>query len=106
MIKLNVDQLETGMVAAQPIVTKRGQTIAPAGTVLTAQLIAKLSFYRIQTVMIDESSLPKAADKQPVAVETTSADSGAKAPTTAAAPLHETSSRESASQRQRIQVSP
>lgn len=106
MIKLNVDQLETGMVAAQPIVTKRGQTIAPAGTVLTAQLIAKLSFYRIQAVMIDESSLPKAADKQPVAVETTSAAPGAKAPTTAAAPLHETSSRESASQRQRIQVSP
>lgn len=106
MIKLNVDRLETGMVAAQPIVTKRGQTIAPAGTVLTAQLIAKLSFYRIQTVMIDESSLPKAADKQPVAVETTSADPGAKAPTTTAAPLHETSSRKSASQRQRIQVSP
>ena len=106
MIKINVDRLETGMVAAQPIVTKRGQTIAPAGTVLTAQLIAKLSFYRIQAVMIDESSLPKAADKQPVAVETTSAAPRAKAPTTAAAPLHETSSRESASQRQRIQVSP
>ena len=101
MIKLNVDRLETGMVAAQPIVTKRGQTIAPAGTVLTAQLIAKLSFYRIQTVMIDESSLPKAADKQPVAAETVDT-----APAKAAAPLHETSSRESASHRQRVQVSP
>ena len=31
MIKLTVDKLEAGMVIAEPILTKRGQTISKAG---------------------------------------------------------------------------
>ena len=59
MIKVSVNRLQAGMVVAEPIVTKSGQTIASAGASLTSQLIAKLSFYRIQTVMIDENSIPQ-----------------------------------------------
>lgn len=54
MNKLSSKQLKAGMVVARDILTKQGQTIARAGTVLTAQLIAKLSFYRIAEVFVEE----------------------------------------------------
>ena len=73
---------------------------------ITAHLRRRINPVSYTHLDVYKRQLPKAADKQPVAAETTSAAPGAKAPTTAAAPLHETSSRESASQRQRIQVSP
>ena len=69
MIKVSVNRLQAGMVVAKPIVTKRGQTIASAGASLTSQLIAKLSFYRIQTVMIDENSIPQEIREQAVTLE-------------------------------------
>ena len=58
MTKINVNRLQSGMVVAKPVVTKRGQVIASEGTVLTAQLIARLSFYRVPSVMVDENSIP------------------------------------------------
>ncbi len=45
------------MVVAKEIVTKHGQTIAKTGTVLTDTLIARLSFYRIDSVYVED--LPK-----------------------------------------------
>ena len=42
------------MIVAKDIITKRGQTIAKAGTKLTSPLIARLSFYRIESVSIEE----------------------------------------------------
>ena len=59
MKKISTIRLKPGMVVEKPIVTKRGQVIAPAGTKLTSQLIARLSFYKIDTVMVQESSIPE-----------------------------------------------
>lgn len=53
MTKLPVDKLTAGMVIAEPIMTKRGQTISKAGETLTHQLIAKLTFYKIESVAVD-----------------------------------------------------
>ncbi|MDD6194304.1 MAG: HD-GYP domain-containing protein [Lachnospiraceae bacterium] len=61
MKKISTIRLKPGMVAEKPIVTKRGQVIAPAGTKLTSQLIARLSFYKIDTVMVQDSSIPEDA---------------------------------------------
>ncbi len=56
MKKISTSRLKPGMVAEKPIVTKRGQVIAPAGTELTSQIIAHLSFYRIPSVMVTDAS--------------------------------------------------
>ncbi len=61
MEKLSNKRLKAGMIVAKDIKTKQGQTIAKAGTVLNAQLIAKLSFYRIAEVYVDEK-LPDIQD--------------------------------------------
>ncbi|MCF0127288.1 MAG: HD-GYP domain-containing protein [Pseudobutyrivibrio sp.] len=53
MAILNVSELTEGMITLAPIVTKRGQSIAKEGTVLTDQLISKLTFYKIETVEVD-----------------------------------------------------
>ena len=78
MTKINVNRLQSGMVVAKPVVTERGQVIASEGTVLTAQLIARLSFYRVPSVMVDENSIP---DEQLAEVEILSSlDEEASAP--------------------------
>ena len=59
MRKISTSRLKPGMVAEKAIVTKRGQIIAPAGAALTSQLIARLSFYKIDTVMIQDDSIPE-----------------------------------------------
>ena len=53
MKQIPVRQLKPGMVTASDVITKRGQLIAQKGTALTSQLIARLSFYRIESVDID-----------------------------------------------------
>ena len=47
MRQVEVSKLRPGMVAAADIITKRGQVIAEKGSEMTGQLIARLSFYRI-----------------------------------------------------------
>ncbi len=54
MITLSVDKLEPGMIVAEPVVTKRGQTIIKNGETLTAQQIAKLTFYKIEEATVEE----------------------------------------------------
>ncbi len=54
MINLTVEELKPGMVVAESIVTKRGQTIAKSGTPLSSQLIAKLTFYKIESVSVED----------------------------------------------------
>lgn len=56
MRTVSVDDLKSGMITANPILTKRGQEIAAAGTTLTNQLIARLSFYKIEVVDIQEEN--------------------------------------------------
>ena len=53
MKQIPVRQLKPGMVTASDVITKRGQLIAQKGTALSSQLIARLSFYRIESVDID-----------------------------------------------------
>ncbi len=53
MRQVSVRELKPGMVTASNVVTKRGQVIAKKGTSLSAQLIARLSFYRIESVDIE-----------------------------------------------------
>lgn len=59
-----VSRLKPGMVIANDIVTKRGQTIIDAGTPLTSTLIARLTFYRIENVEIDENAKPKTEEPE------------------------------------------
>lgn len=54
MITLKTNELEPGYIVAQDIYSKKGQVIAPAGTELSRQLISRLSFYRIETVTIED----------------------------------------------------
>ena len=54
MKKLVISKLKPGMTVAKAIVTKRGQMIAKEGTELTSPLIARLSFYKIETVMVED----------------------------------------------------
>ncbi len=65
MITLTVDKLEPNMIAAEPVVTKRGQTIVKAGEKLTPQLIAKLTFYKIETANVEDPEPPPKAEPEP-----------------------------------------
>ena len=68
MVTLPIDKLEAGMISAKAITTKRGQSIAPAGTELTSQLIARLAFYKIETVDVED---PVVAEPEPEPVPET-----------------------------------
>ncbi len=61
MVKLTVDKLEAGMIVAEPILTKRGQTISKAGEKLSNQLIAKLTFYKIEEICVEEPETEEVA---------------------------------------------
>lgn len=87
MRKISTIRLKPGMVAEKPIVTKRGQVIAPAGTKLTSQLIARLSFYKIETVMVQDDSVPEDNPEDMVVNETPVAEE----PATEDAPSQEES---------------
>lgn len=54
MPKLEVKELKPGMVVEKAIITKRGQTISKKGTVLDSKLIARLSFYKIESVYVED----------------------------------------------------
>lgn len=51
---LPVEELKPNMVTTEPIVTKRGQTIVKSGETLTAQMIAKLTFYKIESATVED----------------------------------------------------
>lgn len=56
MITVPTSQLKPGMITAAPAITKHGQEIVTAATSLTSQLISRLTFYKITSVMITEAS--------------------------------------------------
>ena len=57
MEKINTQNLKPGMVTSQPVATRKGQELIPAGTTLTKQLISRMEFYGIAFCYIDEASL-------------------------------------------------
>lgn len=65
MTTLTVDKLNAGMIVAEPILTKRGQSIAKAGETLTNQLIAKLTFYKIEEVTVEDPEPLSAPEPEP-----------------------------------------
>ncbi|MBO6129712.1 MAG: HD-GYP domain-containing protein [Pseudobutyrivibrio sp.] len=68
MTTLTVENLKAGMITAEPITTKRGQVIAKAGERLTNQLIAKLTFYRIESVNVEDPIVEAKPEPQPAEV--------------------------------------
>lgn len=56
MKELTLKELRPGMVIANAIYTSRGQLVMEEGTILTAELIARLSFYNIYNVQIKEKA--------------------------------------------------
>ena len=77
MQTLTVDKLKAGMVVAEPVLTKRGQTISKAGEELTNQLIAKLTFYKIESVSVEDIEEEEVA-AEPAPAEEKPAKSPAK----------------------------
>ena len=57
MEKIKTTDLKPGMVTTEPVKTKRGQELIPAGTTLTKQLISRMEFYSIEFASIDETSI-------------------------------------------------
>ena len=57
MENIKLSDLKPGMVTAEPVKTKRGQELIPAGTTLTKQLISRMEFYSIDSACIDETSI-------------------------------------------------
>ena len=57
MENIKTSDLKSGMVIAEPVKTKRGQELIPAGTSLTKQLISRMEFYGIDSACIDETSM-------------------------------------------------
>ena len=57
MEKIKISDLKPGMVTTEPVKTKRGQELVPAGTTLTKQLISRMEFYSIDSACIDETSI-------------------------------------------------
>ncbi len=68
MKTLSPKELKPGMVIAKDVVTKQGQTIAGIGSVLNSQTIAKLTFYRIAEVSVQEDGTAPAPTPQPAPV--------------------------------------
>jgi HD-GYP domain-containing protein (c-di-GMP phosphodiesterase class II) len=58
MQKLPLRNLNAGMTLADDITTRHGQVVARKGTVLTDPLIARLSFYRIDLVPVEQEETP------------------------------------------------
>lgn len=62
--------LSAGMIIASPVRTNSGQVLYDMGTVLDDRLIARLSFYSIGAVQIDESSIVQSEPEETVKLET------------------------------------
>ncbi len=86
MRKLEPSQLKEGMITAEPIRTPLGQELAPAGTIVTRQLINRMKLYRTEYAIIlgEDSVSPvepeQIAPEEASEPETTSAPSPAPAP--------------------------
>ena len=56
---IKTSQLKQGMVTALPVVTKQGQLIADEGVTLTDALIARIHFYGIDSIQIQDYAKPE-----------------------------------------------
>lgn len=65
MRKVSVNELMPGMVLADDVLTSSGQRILDRGTILTAQLIMRLSFYSIASIQIKEPAADTSVESEP-----------------------------------------
>lgn len=56
MKKVTTAELKPGMVIASDVLTKHGQRILDKGTTLTLALIMRVSFYNIDSIMVEDSA--------------------------------------------------
>lgn len=64
MKEVLLDNLEDGMIVAENVMTKNGQCILEKGKVLNRQIIMRLSFYSIHSIMIAEDDEPVTAPEE------------------------------------------
>lgn len=78
---LTPKECEVGMITADEVKTPIGQSLCPAGTELTRQLINRMKLYRVETVTV-EGEDPNASAADPVATPAASAPAVAQIPKT------------------------
>lgn len=78
---LTPKECEVGMITADEVKTPIGQSLCPAGTELTRQLINQMKLYRVDTVAV-EGEDPNASAAGPVATPASSAPAVAQIPKT------------------------
>lgn len=65
MKEVLLDNLQDGMIVAENVMTKNGQCILEKGKTLNRQIIMRLSFYNIHSVMVAENDEPVTASEEP-----------------------------------------
>ena len=58
MRKIETRQLEEGMITVEPVVTPLGQPLAPAGSIITRQLINRMKLYRVEYAAVEGEEPP------------------------------------------------
>ena len=71
MRSLEPRELEIGMVTVEPVRTPVGQLLAPAGTVITRQLINRMKLYRVESAKVQGDDPKTATEVSPSKPEET-----------------------------------
>lgn len=66
MRKIETRQLEEGMITVEPVVTPLGQPLAPAGSIITRQLINRMKLYRVEYATVEGEEPPAPAPEPKV----------------------------------------
>lgn len=66
MRKIETRQLEEGMITVAPVVTPLGQPLAPAGSIITRQLINRMKLYRVEYAAVEGEEPPAPAPEPKV----------------------------------------
>ncbi|MCM1106049.1 MAG: HD domain-containing protein [Blautia sp.] len=78
MYRLTPQELEIGMITAEPALTPLGQLLAPEGTEITRQLINQMKLYRVESVAVEgeapaDPDAPEPVKQEPVKAQRTHA---------------------------------
>lgn len=65
MRKLELKELEIGMITAEPVMTPLGQETAPAGAEITEQLLDQMKLYRVEYVTVESEDQDSVSEDSP-----------------------------------------
>lgn len=65
MRKLELKELEIGMITAEPVMTPLGQETAPAGAEITEQLLDQMKLYRVEYVTVESEDSDSISEDSP-----------------------------------------